>query len=116
MSRSTKRQLRCALSFFFFFSLRGDGKKGGIPPHGSFIIFQPCLSLRTTVLFISSFFFLKNIISAASEDPYPDKLFTLQANISVFIALLRIDTFESNYLDDSLQGQVVCFDGIRQEN
>lgn len=71
---------------------------------------------RHQLLFICNFFsWLSNL--AACADPHPDTLFTLQANISHFIAWqILIDTFENNYPSDTLRGRVVCFDGSRQEN
>lgn len=117
MSGSTGRQLCTALTPFVFFH-RGGGTQGGIPPDGSFIFFRyTCHSDLLAVLLICNLFFLKLSNLAASADPYPDTLFTLQANISPFIAWhILIDTFESNYPSDTLQGRVVCFDGTRQEN
>lgn len=119
VKKHEKTALLCSQGFFvvFFPIVMGKKKLGSLlMGHLSFFS-HTCHSEQLAVLFISSLFCLKNVIPTAFEDPYPDMLFTLQANISVFIALQnRIDTFESNYPSDTLRGQVICFDGTRQEN
>lgn len=96
----------------------GGETQGGIPPDGSLLFSRySCRSDQLALLLICIFSSLKLSNLAASADPSPDTLFTLQANISHFTAWqMLIDTLESNYPSDTLPERAACFDGTRQEN